>query len=74
MAPNGNGKEPTATELLVALNGTNDNAEQHRILGRMLALHFESDARWRVRVTVTLTGLVAVVVALGGALLTHAVG
>ena len=61
MAPNGNGKEPTATELLVALNGTNDNAEQHRILGRMLALHFESDARWRVKVGVTLSGLVAIV-------------
>ena len=75
MAPdNGNGKSPTATELLTELSRSDDNKAQHYILGKMLATHFESDARWRVKVGMTITGLTALVVAFGAALIQHAVG
>jgi len=71
---NGNGKTPTATELLTQLSQTQDNFQQHYIIGKMLAYHFENDARWRVKMTVTVSGLTAVVVALGAALIQHCVG
>jgi hypothetical protein len=75
MAPdNGNGKTPTATELLTQLSQTQDNFQQHYIIGKMLALHFESDAKWRIKMSITVSGLSAVVVALGAALIQHCVG